>query len=156
VAPSGVKSPGNLYILLPADMDDFIIRPAVEVDVVQILETQQSSRPLSIRQISPADNVEACIDSINPSDVTLSDEFPCPDHYFDAPEDQIRCVPSLDHDAIETSDPYPAEILLNVQIMSRILEGQQVLRFNCLGDFFPQITISGPSVPVATLFCRVV
>jgi hypothetical protein len=35
--------------------------------------------------------------------------------------------------------------------MLRILEGRQVLRFNCLGDFFPQITISGPSVPVATL-----
>jgi hypothetical protein len=26
-----------------------------------------------------------------------------------------------------------------------------VLRFNCLGDFFLQITISGPSLPVATL-----
>jgi hypothetical protein len=35
--------------------------------------------------------------------------------------------------------------------MSRILEDQQVLRFNCLGDFFPQITISGPSVPVPLL-----
>jgi hypothetical protein len=39
--------------------------------------------------------------------------------------------------------------------MSRILEDQQVLRFNCPGDVFPQIIISGPSVPVATLLCRV-
>jgi hypothetical protein len=70
---------------------------------------------------------------------------------FDIPEDQILCVPSVDHDAVEPFDPYPAEILLNIQIMSRVLEGQQVLRFNCIGDFFPQITISGLFVPVATL-----
>jgi hypothetical protein len=29
-----VKSPGDLRILLPADMDDFTVRPAVDVDVV--------------------------------------------------------------------------------------------------------------------------
>jgi hypothetical protein len=133
-------------------MDNFTIRPAVDVDVVQILETRPSSRPLSIPQISLGDNVESLIASINPSDLTLSDEFPCPDHDFDAPEDQIRCVPSLDHDAVETFNPYPSEILLNVQIISRILEDQPMFRFNRLGDFFPQITISGPSAPVATLF----
>jgi hypothetical protein len=100
-------------------MYDFTIRPAV--DVVQILETIQSSRPLSIPQISPGDNIESGIASIDPSDATLSGEFLCPD-VFDAPEDQISCVPSLDHDAIEIFDPYPAEIPINVQIMSRILE----------------------------------
>jgi hypothetical protein len=46
VTLSGIKSPGDLYILLPDDMDDFIIRPAVNLDVVQIFETMQSSRPL--------------------------------------------------------------------------------------------------------------
>jgi hypothetical protein len=30
-----------------------------------------------------------------------------------------------------------------------------VLRVNCLGEFFFQITIPGPSVPVTALFCRV-
>jgi hypothetical protein len=45
---SGVNSPGNLCILLTGDMDDFIIRAAVDVGVVQILETMQSSRPLPI------------------------------------------------------------------------------------------------------------
>jgi hypothetical protein len=34
VALSGVNSLGNLYILLPDDIDDFPIRPAVDVDVV--------------------------------------------------------------------------------------------------------------------------
>jgi hypothetical protein len=111
---SGVKSPGDLCMLPPDDMDDFNTRPAVDLDVVQILETMQSSRPLPITQISPGDNVESGIASNNPSDVPLSDEFPCRDEYFDAPEDQIRCVPSLDHDAVETFDPYPAEILVNV------------------------------------------
>jgi hypothetical protein len=124
VALSGVTSPGDLCILLPADMDEFTIRPAVDIDVVQILETMQSSRPLSIPQILPGDNVESRIDSIDPSDAALSDEFPCPDDYFDAPKDQIRYVPSLNHNAVETFDPYPAEIPLNVQIMSRILEDQ--------------------------------
>jgi hypothetical protein len=64
-------------------------------------------------------------------------------------------VPGLDHDAVETFGPYPVEILLNGQVISRILEDQQMLRLNCLGDFFPQITISEPSVPVATLLPRV-
>jgi hypothetical protein len=114
VVLSGVKSPGDLCILLPDDMDDFTIRPAVDLDVVQIFGTIQSSRPLPIPQISPGDNVESCIASTGPSDATVIDEFPCPDAYFDAPEDQIRCVPSLDHNAVETFDPYPAEIPLNV------------------------------------------
>jgi hypothetical protein len=64
------------------------------------------------------------------------------------------CLPSLDHDAFETFDPHPAEIPLNVQIMSRILEDQEMFRFNCLRDLFPQTTISGPFVPIATLFHR--
>jgi hypothetical protein len=66
---------------------------------------------------------------------TLSDEFLCPTDYSDAPKDYNRCVPSLNHCAVETFDPYSAEIPLNIQIMSRILEDQQMLRFNCLGDF---------------------
>jgi hypothetical protein len=99
VALSGIKSPGNLYILLPVDMDDFIIRPTVGVGVVQILETMQSSRPLPIPQIWPRDNVESGIGSIDPSDAALLDEFPWSDDDFDAPEDQIRCVPSLDYGA---------------------------------------------------------
>jgi hypothetical protein len=136
VALSGVKNSGSFCILLPDDMDDFTTRPSIDVNVVQILETMQSSRSLPIPHISPGDIVESGIAPIDPSDPTLSDEFPCPDDYSDAPEDQIRSVPSLHHDAIETFDPHPAEIPLNVQIMSRILEDQQMLRFNCLGDFF--------------------
>jgi hypothetical protein len=116
-------------------MDNFAIRPAV--DVVQILETMQSSRPISIPQISPDNNVESGIASIDPSDAILSGEFHCPDDSFNAPADQIHCVPSFDHDAVETFDPYPAEIPLNVQIMSRVLEDQQMFRFNWVGDFFP-------------------
>jgi hypothetical protein len=111
-------------------MDGFTVRLSVDVDAVQILETVQSFRPLPIPQISPGDNVESGIVSIDPSDATLSGEFPCPVDYFDAPEDQISCVPSFGHDAVETFDPHPAEIPLNVQIMSRIHEDQQVLRFN--------------------------
>jgi hypothetical protein len=136
-------------------MDDFTICPAVDLDVVEIFETMQSSKPLPIPQISPGDNVESGIASIDPSGATVSDECSCPDDYLDAPADQIRCVPSLDHDNVEIFNPYPAEIPLNIQIMSWILEEQHVLRFNSLGDFFPQITIFGPSVLVAALLRRV-
>jgi hypothetical protein len=132
-------------------MDDFTIRPAVDLDVVQILETMQSSIPLPIPQMSPSGHIESGIVSIDPSDATLSDEFLCPEDCFDALEDQIHYVPSLGHDAVETLDPYPAEIHLSVQIMLRILNDQQMLPLNCLGDFFPHITISGPSAPIGTI-----
>jgi hypothetical protein len=64
--------------LLTDDTGDFTIRPAVDLDVVQILETVQSSRPLPIPQISSGDNVESGIASIDRSEATLSNEFPPP------------------------------------------------------------------------------
>jgi hypothetical protein len=87
MALSGVKSPGDLCILLADDMDDFTIHPPIDLDVVQILEAMQSSKPLPIPQISPGDNVDSGIVSIDPSGASLSDEFPCPDDYFDVSED---------------------------------------------------------------------
>jgi hypothetical protein len=144
-ALSRVKSPVDLCILIADDMDDFTIRPPVDLDVVQILETMGSSRARPMPQISSGDNIESGVSSIDPSDTALAKEFPCPDDYVDAPEDQIDCVPGLNHDAVEIFDPCPDEIPLNVQIMSRVLEDQQVLRFNCLGDIVPQNYISKPS-----------
>jgi hypothetical protein len=47
----------------------------------------KSSRPRPISQISPGNNVESGIASIDPSEATLPDEFPCTDDYFEAPED---------------------------------------------------------------------
>jgi hypothetical protein len=120
VAFSRAKSPGNPSILLHDDMDDFIIRPPIGIDAVQILRTMQSSRPLPIPQLSLGNHIESGISSIEPSEVTLSDELSCPDGYFDAPEDPICCVPSLDHDAVELFNPYTAEISLNVQTISGI------------------------------------
>jgi hypothetical protein len=136
-------------------MNDFTIHPPVDLDVVQILETMESLRAISIPQMSPGHNVESDIGSIDPSDATLAKELPCPDDYVDAPDNQIDCVPSLDHDVVGIFDPCPDEMPLNVQIMPRVLDDQQALRFNCLGDIVPQSYISGPFVPVATLLRRV-
>jgi hypothetical protein len=72
VALSRVQSPVDLYILLPDDMDDFTIRPPVDLDVVQILEMMESSRALPMPQISPGDNVESGIGSVDPSGATLA------------------------------------------------------------------------------------
>jgi hypothetical protein len=77
----------DVMILLPNGRDDFTIRPPFDVDVVRIFATMKSSRSLPISQISPGDNVESGIASIDPSDATLPDEFPCSDDYFEAPED---------------------------------------------------------------------
>jgi hypothetical protein len=86
---SRARSPDNLCILLPEDMDSFIIHPPVDVDVVRIVETMQSSKPLPIPHISPGDNVESSIASVNPSHAALSNELPCHDDYFDTHENQI-------------------------------------------------------------------
>jgi hypothetical protein len=69
---SGVKSSGGLGILLPDDMDNCTIRPPVDLDVVQILETMESLRALTIAQISPGHNVVSGVGSIDPSDATLA------------------------------------------------------------------------------------
>jgi hypothetical protein len=95
MALSRVKSPVDLCILLHGDMGGFTIRQPVDLDVVQILETMESSRALPISQNSPSDNVESGVGSIDPSDTALAKELPCPDDYVDAPEGQIDCVPSL-------------------------------------------------------------
>jgi hypothetical protein len=95
-------------------MDHFTIRRPVNLDVVQILETMQSSRLLAIPQISPGDNVESGIASIDQSDATLSKGLSCPDDYFNAPEDQIDFVSSLHHDAVEIFNPCPDDIPLIV------------------------------------------
>jgi hypothetical protein len=155
VALSRVQSPVDLCILTSDDMDNFTIRPPVDLDVVQILERMESSKALPIPQISPGDNAESGVGSIDPSGATLAKELPCPDDYIDGLEDQIDCVPGLDYDAVEIYDPCRDEIRLNVQIMSQVLEDQQVLRFNCFGDIVPQSYISGLSVPVATFLRRV-
>jgi hypothetical protein len=90
LALSRVKSPVDLCILLPDDMDDFTISPPVDLDIVQILETMESSRTLPTPQISSGDSIESGVGSIDESDATLAKELPCLDDYVDAPEDLSR------------------------------------------------------------------
>jgi ATP-dependent exoDNAse (exonuclease V) alpha subunit len=59
VALSRVRSPADLCILLPSDSDDFAIRPSLDRDVVQILETINASRRSTITPIVPGDDVQA-------------------------------------------------------------------------------------------------
>jgi hypothetical protein len=108
-------------------------------------------RQLPVPQIFPGGNVEPHLDSFNASERTSSEKIPDLGDDFDTPEDEILCVPSFDHDAAQMVDQYPAETPLNPEIMSIILEDQQPLRFDCLGDMPP-----GPSVPVATVHHRVI
>jgi hypothetical protein len=84
---SRIKSPVDLCILLPDDMDNFTIRSPIDLDVVQIPEMMEFSRALPIPQISPGDNIKSGVGSTDPSDATLAKELPCPADYVDAPED---------------------------------------------------------------------
>jgi hypothetical protein len=67
----------------------------------------------------------------------------------------IRCQLPLRLIFAGTVHRSQGKIPLNVHIMSRVLEDQEVLPFNCLGDIVPQSYIFRPSVPAATLLCRV-
>jgi hypothetical protein len=79
VALSRVKSPADLCILLPNDMDDFTIRPPVDPDVVQIVESMSPSGGPLIALPLPANNIQPDLSSLAGSDATQSHELPCPD-----------------------------------------------------------------------------
>jgi hypothetical protein len=130
VALSRVRSPADLCILLPSDSDDFGIHPPVDRDVVQILETMNASRPSTITPIVPGNDIQAELAFIEPYDALSIRQLSCFDDYIDASEDDVDFVPSFEPDRYEIVDQHSVEIPLNVQIISRILEDQQELRFN--------------------------
>jgi hypothetical protein len=85
---SGGKSHADLCILLPPDIEAFTIRPPVDLGIVQTLETASSSNAPPTTPPLPGNNVKADPSSLEGPDSTHSGEFPCPDDYSDAPEDQ--------------------------------------------------------------------
>jgi hypothetical protein len=70
VAISRLKSPGDLCILLPDDLDDFTIRPPVDPDVVQLLESISPSGVPLVAPDFPADNIQRDPSSLDGSDTT--------------------------------------------------------------------------------------
>jgi hypothetical protein len=150
VGLSRVKRPDDLRILLPPDTDDFTIRPPVDRSVVQIIETMNHSSAspitphLAVPDASPDFSSPDCPDRIS------SDGRPCPNEYFDSPEEQLDLGPSFHDDAAERIDSQPLEIPRNVSVISSILDEWQVLQFNCLG-----IDRGKPSLAVAVVLRRV-
>jgi hypothetical protein len=76
------------------------------------------------------------------------DELRCPIRCFDAVQNEGHDVAKFRHDVVQTIDPYRAEILLSARTMSDVRENSHLLRFNCLGNVVPLISISSTSVPI--------
>jgi hypothetical protein len=70
VTLSRVTSPADLCILLPDDMDDFTIRPPVDTDTVQIVESMSLSGDPPIAPPFLADNIQPDLSSSDRSDTT--------------------------------------------------------------------------------------
>jgi hypothetical protein len=81
-------------------------------------------------------------------EAVLLDKLRCPIGCFDAVQDEGRDVAKFRLDVAQRIDPYRAEILINVQTMPDVRENSHLLRFNCLGDVVPPISISSASVPI--------
>jgi hypothetical protein len=113
-------------------MEHFTIRPAVDLDVVPILETMNSSGTSAIAPPLPVDPLDPALSSLDCWDGASSGELACPDWYFDPSEDQLNSVPRFDYDAAGIVDPHHAGPAVIVGIVSCILEDQQLLQFYCL------------------------
>jgi hypothetical protein len=75
VALSRVKSAADLCILLPDDKEDFTIRPPIDPDVVQIVESiTPSGGPLIARPLR-VDNIQPDLSSLDGSDTSQSHEL---------------------------------------------------------------------------------
>jgi hypothetical protein len=117
IAISRIKAPVDLWISFPLDLEDFVSRPPVDLNVIQILERMNSSSASLL-----------------------------PDDHVDVPEDQINSVPTFDYNAAETMNSHASEILFNIDIMAGILGEQQMLRLGCPGHILTEISL-GASVP---------
>jgi hypothetical protein len=103
-ALSRVKTPADLCILQPSDMEDFMIRPPVDLEVVHIIETVNSSGESAIPFLLPEDHFDGVLCSLDSSEATSSDALPRPDDYFQSSDDELDSSAMFDDDSIEIVD----------------------------------------------------
>jgi hypothetical protein len=128
VALSRVKDPHHLCILLPPDVDDFLIRPSVDLDVVQILEKMDCSTPSGIPPVFSADRPNPDVYCSENPQPDSSGDLICPDPCLEVSDDEFDPVPGFYDEIEEIIDPAPVEILPNPDIIAGILENQALLR----------------------------
>jgi hypothetical protein len=102
VAHSRVNTLADLSIVIPPDLEDFTIRPPVDLEVVDILETRNSSGGSAIPSRLPEDHLDAGLCSLDSSEESPSDELSCSDDYVGGPYDELDSVPTFD-DRSETA-----------------------------------------------------
>jgi hypothetical protein len=112
---------------------DLLIRPPVDLDVVQILETMSVSNEARVAASCLVDQMDPFPPVFDCPDRALSEGRHCLDDHFDA-EDQLDSVPEFEDDDAKIVTLQLAEIPINAAVMTGTLEDQQVLRFSCLGS----------------------
>jgi hypothetical protein len=85
-------------------MEDFTIRPPVDLDVVHIIETMNSSGASAIPSRLPENHFDSVLSSLDSSEATPSDELPCPDDHLESPDDELDSSPMFDDDSIVIVD----------------------------------------------------
>jgi hypothetical protein len=115
-------------------MGDFTIRPPVDADIVQIVESIAHFGRPPIAPPLPADNIQPDLSSFDGSDRTQSDELPYPNDHLGALEDETESLPGVEYDAAEIVHPDLVDIPRTIDIIADILQDPRVLRLNCLGD----------------------
>jgi hypothetical protein len=135
-------------------MDDFTIRPPVDPDVVQIVESMGRSSGQPVAPSLPANNIQPDLSSLDGSDTAQSHKLPCPVDHLDAPKDETQSLPGVEYQAPETVHSHPVDIPRNPEIIACIPQDPQVLRLKCLGDALPDFSPFTNPVPMATVLHR--
>jgi hypothetical protein len=105
-------------------MDTFVIPPPVDMDVVTIIENLNRSGPTQTTPPLAAHQVDLPLFSVHSSDRPSSGELPCPGDCLDASDDQLDSPPLFDADDQQILDSHSAQIPINLDIMSRILNDE--------------------------------
>jgi hypothetical protein len=132
-------------------MEDFTIRPAVDLEVVHIIETMNSSGGSKIPSRLPEQHFDRVLCFLDSSKTSPSDELPCADDYVENSGDELDSLAKFDDDPIEIGDQEAVDISRGIETMLLILQDPQMLRFNCLGRDSRRINASEAPLSLATI-----
>jgi hypothetical protein len=106
-------------------MKDFTIQPLIGLNVLQILETMNSSSTSAIISPLSLDQFDPILSSVECCGVAALDGLLFSHDYLDCSCDELDSLLRFGYNAVEMS-------IRNSGIMSGILDDPEELRFNCL------------------------
>jgi hypothetical protein len=159
VALSRVKSPIDLCILLPSDTDDLTIRPPVDQEVVNIIESINSATETCNFPSIPAQRFYSGLYYMNLSDDACYTDVPCTDTDFDDSDDHSIAVSSCDPDLKDIVESNHDHLAHNSRLLSWIFTArhiEELIQFNCYGALKPDCNIPQYWMNVSDVFHRVI